>query len=197
MMLVAFHIHYLPTRCIRPPSLPSLSPIMSGTVDTPCRSETLMWRECLKGFDYGPERPDAECNRERVRYYACMKEWRTTQDPKKAAAVPDTSNNVVKGSIHPSTAPTTGAAAFHATMPGDCTRFSNALHNCMMISAFEAAKCRDEMLHLRVCASKYDKSVARALEEDVQMGRVVLKFDNDPDDSTGIKRVWNKIIGKI
>jgi hypothetical protein len=158
-----------------------------------------MWRECLKNFDYGPERPEAECNRERVRYYACTREWRTKQEPQaNPSAAGTAAPSPVKGSLHPSTAPTGGSnLAFNATMPGDCTTYSNALHNCMMIGAFEAAKCRDEMLLLRVCASKFDKSIARALEEDVQLGRVVLKFDNDPDDSTGIMRVWNKIIGKI
>ena len=82
-------------------------------------------------------------------------------------------------------------------MPSDCIVYSNALHNCMMISLFEAAKCRDEMLNLRICASKFDKSIARALEEDVQMGRVSLTFEDDPDEATGIKRMWYKFIGKV
>ena len=142
--------------------------------NAPCQSESVMWRECLKIYDYGPEKPEKDCEKERGRYYTCIKSWRTETTGKKADAARD------------------------FTMHPDCAGYSQNLHNCMMINMFEMNKCTNEMTLLRMCGARFDKSIAAALEDDVKNRWVVLpKVEETPEDSTGLKRVWNKVIGKI
>eukprot|EP00744_Colponema_vietnamica_P033165 GILI01054342.1.p1 GENE.GILI01054342.1~~GILI01054342.1.p1 ORF type:complete len:153 (+),score=28.57 GILI01054342.1:50-508(+) len=139
----------------------------------PCKTESVMWRECLKTYDYGPEKPEKECEKERGRYYSCIRDWRTNQGLKYEAGK-------------------------EFVLPTTCSGFAQNLHNCMMINMFEMQKCTSEMAKLRVCVAKFDPEVARNLEEDVKQGYVVLpSSDTSIEASTGIRRIWNKIIGKL
>lgn len=140
----------------------------------PCKAESTMWRECLKIYDYGPEKPEKECEKERGRYYSCVKEWRVKETGQ------------------------TAPAGKEFMIGRDCSGLAQSLHNCMMINMFETGKCQKEMLELRICTAKHDKSVAATLEEDVKNGWVTLPKKNaNPEDSTGITRIWYKLIGKI
>eukprot|EP00758_Cryptobia_borreli_P006923 Tbor_TRINITY_DN5222_c0_g3::TRINITY_DN5222_c0_g3_i1::g.16361::m.16361 len=152
------------------------SPKVEETGQSPCRLESLMWRECLKLYNYGPEKPETACEKERVRYYACQKSWRET--------LPD-------------------AQPVSFTLPPACHAQSNALHNCMMINMFEVAKCQTEMTALRVCVGSCNPEVEAALMDDIISGKcksgVIIrdKLISDPDDATGWLRVWYKLIGKV
>ena len=138
--------------------------------DAPCNVEAVLWRECLKTFDYSPERPKSACELQRGNYYKCIKQWkqRTTGAP-----------------YDPST------FFLHAK----CSNESEKLHQCMMMSMFEVSGCTGPMLALKACGYEHDASIREALSEDVDVLRAVEERQKKAN-SGGLRKVWGKILGK-
>lgn len=134
----------------------------------PCAVEAKIWRECLKDFDYGPDRPKGACERQRTGYYSCIKEW-TSRTQKKEYSYKNF--ETVK----------------------ECAHETEKLHHCMMMSMFEVSRCQHEMTLLKRCSAIHDKSVRAALEGDP----AIQNLEKDIDSATGLKRVWFKVIGKL
>lgn len=141
---------------------------MSADTAPLCAVESVLWRECLKNYDYSPDKPQSACETQRGGYYACIKNWRETSekkpyDPKDFELSPE------------------------------CRHEAEKLHNCMMYSMFEVSKCRKEMALLKRCAARKDPEVRQYLEGDP----AIENLESSIDDSTGWTRIWYKAIGKL
>lgn len=113
---------------------------MSDEEASVCKVEANVWRECLKRYDYGPERPKGECDKQRDHYYSCLKAWKSSRGEKYNYRDYD-------------------------TVP-QCVRQSQRFHECMMYAMFEVNKCREFMLELKRCAARYDPEIRAILSDD-------------------------------
>jgi len=107
---------------------------MASTVasSSPCASEASTWRECLKGFDYSPDRQVGACGPSRDEYYSCIRLFRISQ-----GVNPDVETAY--------------------KLPKECVKPSEELHECMMTNAHMVAKCRSKMDTLTKCHQKFAK----------------------------------------
>ncbi len=110
---------------------------MAAPTSSPCSREATTWRECLKKQDYGPDLELKECDKPRVAYYACINNWRQSENSlsgrPKAAATPE---------------------SFYG--PPQCAEANDSLQRCMQIYMFEVSNCRKEMDQLKVCVTTHD-----------------------------------------
>lgn len=138
--------------------------------NAPCNVESVLWRECLKTFDYSPERPKSACETQRGQYYKCIKQWkqRTTGTP-----------------YDPST--------FY--LNPKCSNESEKLHQCMMMSMFEVSGCQGPMLALKACGYENDPSIREALSEDADVLRAV-EDRRRKGSRGGLSKLWDKMLGK-
>lgn len=134
----------------------------------PCAVEATLWRECLKEFDYGPDRPKGACESQRDRYYSCIKSWTTR----------------TQGSSY---------SYKKYEMTKECSHEAEKLHQCMMINMFEVSRCQQDMALLKRCAAKHDPEVRRSLQGDP----AVAELESSVDNATGLRWVWYKMIGKL
>lgn len=143
---------------------------MSSAVDdlSPCAVEAKLWRECLKTFDYGPDRKQDACAAQRDGFYTCLKSWTSrTQD---------------RPYDHR-----------QFELSKDCARESEKLHQCMMMNMFDVSQCQREMTWLKKCAAKNDVHVQRSLADDP----VLAQLDSDIDNASGVRWLFYKAIGKL
>lgn len=119
--------------------------------EAPCAVDATLWRECLKTFDYSPERPKGACEKQRGSYYTCMKDWR-----QKSGTPYD-------------------AKDFHTTEK--CSREAETFHTCMMSGMFDIANCRMAMLKLKACGYRNDETIRRALADDAEVVAFVEQQD--------------------
>lgn len=144
------------------------------TDDAPCSLDATLWRECLKTFDYGPDKPQSACEKQRHSYYQCIKQWRSSKaEAPGSAAAPYKSSD------------------FYTTPK--CARQAEKLHVCMMTGMFEMANCREPMLELKACGYRNDPQVRQALADDDELLQYMSKMQQE--DST-VKQWWNKVMGK-
>ena len=142
---------------------------------SPCEVEAGTWRECLKVFEYGPDRPKSACNDQRVRYYRCINAWRAKeQGPPILSPI----------------------AASGFQIPPKCAGKAEKLHHCMMMSMFEAEKCVDASLQLKICVAAVDPFVRSALDDDERVAASLEKW-NETKEPAGLTRWWYKVIGKL
>ncbi|KAG8343460.1 hypothetical protein ERJ75_000244200 [Trypanosoma vivax] len=118
----------------------------------PCALEAALWRSCLKEFQYGPDRPKGACEKERVGYYSCIKEWSVLESPTQPY-------NSRKFNLVP-----------------ECAREAEQLHHCMMTGMFEVGNCAEAMARLKRCGARHDTAIKHALEADPSAQLV----ENDP-----------------
>lgn len=157
---------------------------MSTAVEStqPCAVEAKLWRECLKEFDYSPDRPKGACEGQRVQFYSCIKGWRT-----RTAAPADAS----KAGTSASSTPRAHYRDFQ--LAEECAFDGEQLHNCMMVNAFEVSKCQPQMTLLKRCSAKHDTEARRYLSDDP----AIAEFEIQVDNATGLRRIWYKAIGKL
>ncbi|ORC92795.1 uncharacterized protein TM35_000021210 [Trypanosoma theileri] len=133
----------------------------------PCAVEATLWRSCLKGFDYSPDRPQGACEHQRVGYYSCIKDWNIRQK----GQYDYSQYNLVK----------------------ECAGEAEKLHQCMMVSMFEVSGCQQAMAQLKRCAARHDPAIRKALAGDPALDSIT-NLDDEPQ---GIKRLWYRAIGKL
>lgn len=140
----------------------------SASESAPCAVHSKLWRECLKEYDYGPDRPKGACESQREKFYGCVKGWTAhTQKTKYSYA--------------------------QFELPKSCGHEAEKLHQCMMINMFEVSHCQRDMAVLKRCAARNDPEVRRYLEGD----EAIAGLENDVEEATGLKRLWYKAIGKL
>lgn len=136
----------------------------------PCGSEAMVWRECLKGFDYGPDRKKGACDTQRFKYYDCIKRWNEVEghpyDPKRFQ------------------------------VPDACSAEALDLHDCMKICMFDISRCQQQSLRLKVCSARHDPLVKNALTENEEVQELLTQQDSAPKALSAVQRIWSVIIGK-
>ncbi|EPY38001.1 hypothetical protein AGDE_05932 [Angomonas deanei] len=130
---------------------------------SPCEIESTLWRECLKQFDYGPDRPKNACEGQRNKYYGCIKTW-TKETQQREYSYKD------------------------YELSEECSHEADRLHQCMMINMFEVSRCQNEMTLLKRCGAKHHPEIQKALTGDVALHNL----ENSVDASTGWRRLWYK-----
>lgn len=135
---------------------------------TPCAVESKLWRECLKQYDYGPDRPKGACESHRTQFYACMKTWtmETQQKP---------------------------YSYTQFQLPQSCGHEAEKLHECMMMNMFEVSHCQRDMTLLKRCAAQHDPEARKYLEGDPAIANLAKSADN----ATGWRYLWYRAIGKV
>ncbi|KAG5476549.1 hypothetical protein LSCM1_04264 [Leishmania martiniquensis] len=134
----------------------------------PCAIPSKLWRECLKEYDYGPDRPKGACEAQRTKFYACVKEW-----------VARTQNKSYSYKNY--------------ELPKSCSHEAEKLHQCMMMNMFEVSHCQRDMAVLKRCAARADPEVRKYLHDD----EAIVGLENDIEEAAGLKRLWYKAIGKL
>ncbi|CUG90831.1 Hypothetical protein, putative [Bodo saltans] len=124
---------------------------MAAVNHAPCALDASLWRECLKTFDYSPEKPQGACEKQRGSYYACMKDWRGK------------------------TGVAYSAKDFQTT--DKCSKEAETFHTCMMSGMFEIANCKSAMLRLKACGYRNDESIRKALADDEEVLAYVAQQD--------------------
>jgi hypothetical protein len=119
----------------------------------PCETEAFIWRECMKEFDYMPDKGVKRCDDPRIAYFACMNTWRQSDAAKADAAKLQAHSNTAFG------------------MPRDCVGFSEKLRQCMEMNMFNTEHCKLEMHELQHCVAKYDPYVAAVVADDEQVAK--------------------------
>lgn len=109
----------------------------------PCEKEAFVWRECMKEFDYMPDKNISKCDDPRKTYYACINDWR-------------------RQSVADKSVP---AAPATFTIPRDCVGVSEKLRQCMEIYMFNTEHCTSEMTNLQRCVAKFDPYVAAVVAD--------------------------------
>lgn len=135
--------------------------------DAPCGVDASLWRECLKTFDYSPERPQGACEKQRGAYYSCIKDWKLKTTGEKYQAK--------DFYTHPK-----------------CKHEAETFHNCMMMRMFEVSNCKDSMVAFKACGARNDPSIAQALSDDAE----VQEYLRQQREHTGLSLWWKKAIGK-
>jgi hypothetical protein len=125
---------------------------IAASDQAPCALDASLWRECLKTFDYSPDKPKEACERQRASYYTCMKDWRSKSG-------------------------TSYSAKDFYTTP-KCSKEAETFHSCMMSGMFEIANCRRAMLKLKACGYRNDENVRRALSDDEVLAFVAAEDAN-------------------
>jgi hypothetical protein len=147
-------------------SLKMAAPAAAANNQAPCSLDATLWRECLKTFDYSPDKPKGACEKQRGSYYSCMKDWRG----KSGAAAYSTKD-------------------FQTT--DQCRKEAETFHTCMMSGMFEIANCKQAMLRFKACGYRNDEQVRKALADDEE----VLAFMAQ-EETKQRRRWWDKLIGK-
>lgn len=134
----------------------------------PCAIPSRLWRECLKEYDYGPDRPKGACESQRTRFYDCVKDWTARTQSKQYSYT-------------------------QFELPKACGHEAEKLHQCMMMNMFEVSHCQRDMAVLKRCAARADPEVRKYLQGD----DAIADLDKDIEEATGLKRLWYKAIGKL
>ncbi|CAG9576578.1 conserved hypothetical protein [Leishmania major strain Friedlin] len=134
----------------------------------PCAVPSTLWRECLKQYDYGPDRPKGACEAHRTKFYDCVKDWTARTQHKSYSYT-------------------------QFELPKSCGHEAEKLHQCMMMNMFEVGHCQRDMAVLKRCAARVDPEVRKYLQDD----EAIADLENDIDEATGLKRLWYKVIGKL
>ena len=141
------------------------------TSGAPCELDAKLWRECLKAFDYGPDRKKGACDTQRYRYYDCLKDWNKTSGHE---------YDYKKFQVHES-----------------CSPQALELHECMKVSTFDVERCQPQLLKLKTCSARHDPYVRSALAENEEVALVLQK---EPAAVIGGKsrlgQAWNFVTGK-
>ncbi len=138
----------------------------------PCAAEAKLWRECLKKFDYGPDRKKGACDTDRFRYYDCIKDWSNKgghpYDPKKFQVA------------------------------DACAAEALELHDCMKITMFDVERCLPQTLKLKVCSAKQDPMIMASLRENEEVQEALRneKVLGLKAAKTKLERMWDVITGK-
>jgi hypothetical protein len=136
----------------------------------PCGVEAMVWRECLKGFDYGPDRKKGACDTQRFKYYDCIKRWNDVEghpyDPKKFQ------------------------------VPDACSPQALELHDCMKISMFDISRCQPQALRLKTCSARHDPLVMAALVENEEVQEMLKQEKEKAKALSTLDRLWSIIVGK-
>ncbi|CAC9497827.1 hypothetical protein conserved [Leishmania donovani] len=134
----------------------------------PCAVPSKLWRECLKQYDYGPDRPKGACEAHRTKFYDCVKDWTARTQHKSYSYT-------------------------QFELPKSCGHEAEKLHQCMMMNMFEVSHCQRDMAVLKRCAARADPEVRKYLQDD----EAIADLENDIEEATGLKRLWYKAIGKL
>ena len=136
----------------------------------PCELDAKLWRECLKEFSYGPDRPKGACDTERFRYYDCIKAW-----SKEQGATYDQK---------------------HFQVHDACAAEALSLHDCMKVSMFDIDRCLPQSLKLKVCSAKHDPLVRSALHENEEVMTALAKEQRSLRPSSRLEQLWGLVQGK-